>query len=459
MKIKKTLIFMMVSIFTIGLLVGCGSDDPDTDVEDLQEEETLQEDADVEEDVEEDADSSQASDVTITLLNSKGEITEGLETMAEIYKNQTGVTVEVLPVGTGESPYTKITGMYSAGNPPTMAILDMLDVVALGEEKAVDLSNEDWLAEVEGLTTEVNGTLYSFPFAIEGRGIIYNKTTIEDTLGREFDPATINSYDSFKELLEELVDAGMETPVVLSKEDWSLGSHHLQYIYEAKDGTNEGVDEVLDQLLAGELDLMSYDRFTQFVDTFDLLAEHNINGNDPLGAIYDQDPIYLVDGDVAFWFNGVWAWPNLKDAGATEDAELGFIPYVLGNDTEDFANTQLQASSTKELMVDNEYATEEEKQAALDFINWLVYDEAGQKSIVEDLFIIPAAANNPNSPIDPLGSDLIEHINSGNTFSALSILPSDHWTVLGAEMQKYLAGESTREELATSIEEYWINQN
>ena len=29
--------------------------------------------------------------------------------------------------------------------------------------------------EVEGLTTEVNGKIYSFPFAVEGRGLIYNK--------------------------------------------------------------------------------------------------------------------------------------------------------------------------------------------------------------------------------------------------------------------------------------------
>lgn len=66
------------------------------------------------------------------------------------------------------------------------------------------------------------------------------------------------------------------------------------------------------------------------MDTFDLLSQYNINGEDPLGALYDQDPIFLADGDAALWINGCWAWPNLKEAGASDSDEYGFIPYVLG---------------------------------------------------------------------------------------------------------------------------------
>ena len=34
-----------------------------------------------------------------------------------------------------DSPYTKIVSMYNSGTPPTMAILDTTDVIALAEEK------------------------------------------------------------------------------------------------------------------------------------------------------------------------------------------------------------------------------------------------------------------------------------------------------------------------------------
>ena len=83
--------------------------------------------------------------------------------------------------------------MYNSGTPPTMAILDTTDVIALAEEKALDLSSEKWISEAEDYVTKVNGKVYSFPLCIEGRGIIYNKSVIEKTLGREFDPDSITT--------------------------------------------------------------------------------------------------------------------------------------------------------------------------------------------------------------------------------------------------------------------------
>ncbi len=403
------------------------------------------------------SDEGTKSNVAITLLNSKGEIQEGLEAIAKRYEEKTGVSIEVMACASGESPFQKISSMYSAGNPPTLAILDTTDVKALAEQKAVDLSNEEWVKEMEGLTADVNGTIYSFPLCIEGRGIIYNKTAIEETLGREFDPSTINSYDSLKAIFEELRDAGMEYPVVVTKEDWSLGAHQLQYIYETKDG-DLGWEEVIEQLKSGELKLADYERFDQFVQTFDLFREYNINNPEPLAATYEQDPIYLAEGEAAFWINGSWAWSNIVEAGG-EDNEYGFIPYVLGNDTSDFANTKIQASASKQVMIDKEKATDEQIQAAKDFLNYLVYDEEGQKALVEDCSLIPVASNNTFEPTDPLGKVIKEAMSEDKVFTAAAIVPGDHWSVLGAAMQKYLAGQSTQEELAKSIEDYWTGQN
>lgn len=400
---------------------------------------------------------TEKSDVSITLLNSKGEIQEGLETMAERYEAKTGVSIEVMACASGESPFQKISSMYSAGSPPTLAILDTTDVKELAEEKAVDLSSEDWVKEMNGLTTDINGKVYSFPFCIEGRGIIYNKTAIEETLGRDFDPSTINSYDSLKAIFEELRTAGMKYPIVVSKEDWSLGAHQLQYVYEVKDG-DLGWQDLINQLKSGELKLADYDRFDQFVQTFDLLKEYNINNPEPLAATYEQDPIYLAEGDAAFWFNGSWAWPNIVEAGG-EDNEYGFIPYVFGNDTSDFANTKIQACASKQVMIDKEKATDEQIQAAKDFLNYLVYDDEGQKGLVEDCSIIPVATNNAYEPADPLGQSIKKAMSDDKVYTAAAIVPGDHWSVLGAAMQKYLAGQSTKDELAKTIEKYWTSQN
>lgn len=428
MKKKGIAALLLAGVMTAGLLTGCSNGDKDK---------------------------AAKSDVKITFFHTKGEIHEGLETLAELYEKKTGIQVEVQVAGAGESPYTRITSMYNSGTAPTLAMLDTTDIVALGAEKAVDLSNEEWVKECEDVITKVDGKVYSYPFCVEGRGIIYNRKAIEDTLGTTFDPNSINSYDSLKNIFEQLRAKGMENPIIISKEDWSLGAHHLGYLYEVYDGTNEGAQSVIDQLNAGTFDLFSYNRFNQFVDTFELFMEYNYNKKDPLGVAYEEDPIHLVDGEAAFWFNGCWAWPNLEEAGAKAEDDYGFVPYVLGNDTSDFTNTTIQASGSKQIMIDKVQASEEQIQAAKDFINWIVFDEEGQKAVVEECGIIPSAKNNKTPLVDPLGRDIMKYMNEGKTFAASAIVPGDHWTVLGAQMQKFLSGNCTKEELGNAIVDYW----
>lgn len=459
---KKSLAFVLAVAMTMSLAVGCGSKESEVQEPVSTESESEQEapaaEGAAEEAVPEET-TTDLSGVEITFLNSKGEIQEAVENMAEEFGKETGISVEVQICATGESPYTKVTSAYNSGTAPTMAMLDITDVVTLAEEYALDLSNEKWVSECESQATKVNGKVYGFPFCIEGRGIIYNKEAIEKTLGKEFDPSTIVGMDSLKALLDELRAAGMENPVVISKEDWSLGNHQLGLVYDTQDGTNDGSASFIAQLKDGSVKMGDNQRFKQFIDTFDMLKDYNINKADPLGALYDQDPIFLVDEEAAFWLNGCWAWPNLADAGAESDDEYGFISLPMGNDASDFANTAIEAAATKAVMIDSVQATPEQQAAAKAFLDWIVYNEVGQRMLVEECGAIPACANNAFSALDPLGQDIQKRMKEGNTFPSAFVAPGDHWSVLGASMQKYLANESTVEQLAAEIDAYWLSQN
>lgn len=394
----------------------------------------------------------------ITLLNSKAEIQVALEKMGDIFEEKSGVHVEVMPVTDGDSPYTKVVSLYNSGNPPTLSILDTTDVIALAEEKGEDLTSETWTEEAEEYLTKIDGKVYSFPLCIEGRGLIYNKKVIEDALEEEFVPEAITTLDEFKALLDKLVEAGIEKPVSLAKEDWSLGAHHLQYIYETYDGTSVGAQEIIEEIKAGNLDLQTYQRMNEFLDMFDVLKEYNVAKGDPLGADYDEMAIDLADGKTAFWFNGNWAWPNLSEAGADNEDEYGFLPYFMSDNPEDFFNSQIQGSPSKQIMMDGQMASENEKAAAKEFLNWIVYSEIGQQMLVKTCNLIPPFVNNPYEPSDPLSRDIYEKVQEGKAFNAAAIVPNDHWSVLGAAMQKYLAGRSDREELITTIQKYWSEQ-
>lgn len=398
------------------------------------------------------------SGTNITLLNSKAEIQVALEEMAAEFEKKSGVHVEVMPVTDGDSPYTKVVSLYNSGNPPTLSILDTTDVIALAGEKAEDLTDEPWTAEAQEYLTEVNGKVYSFPLCIEGRGLIYNKTAIEEALGEAFDASIIKTQDDFVALLDRLVAAGIEKPISMAKEDWSLGAHQLQYIYETYDGTSEGAQSVIEQIKSGGLDLDSYQRMTEFLNMFDILKKYNVAKSDPLGADYDEMAIDLADAKTAFWFNGNWAWPNLEEAGAKTTDEYGFLPYFLNNDENDFANQMIQGSPSKQVMMDGQVASDKQKAAAKEFLNWIVYSEIGQQMLVKTCNLIPPFKNNPYEPEDPLSRDIYQHVQDGTAFNASAIVPNDHWSILGAAMQKYLADRCDKAELIESIEDYWKQQ-
>lgn len=402
--------------------------------------------------------SSTAEKVSISMLNSKGEIQSQLEEAARIYQQETGVTLDVIACGTGETPYTKITSMYNAGTAPTLAMLDPTDIVALAAEKAVDLSDEKWTAECAESLLRVDGKVYAMPLCVEGRGLIYNRAAIEKTLGTEFDPSAIQSYDALKTLLESLRAHGMEYPVVISKEDWSVGAHLFGLIYDTYDGTTAGSERLINELKAGSVRMENVTRYDEWRRTFDLLLQYNINHADPLGALYEQDPIHLADGDAALWFNGNWAWPNLQEADADPSDGYGFLPYVMNNNPSDFANTQIQASPSKCILIDRVQATDGQIAAAKAFLNWLVYNETGQRLLVEKCGLIPACTNNPFSATDPLSADIQQKIKNGGTFGSSFIAPGDHWRVVGAQVQKYMAGQQTGAQLAAAVDAYWQGQ-
>ena len=452
--VTRTLALVLTAVLSAGCLSGCTfgfASDPD-DPNEVEEKEPIDTSVDTFEY------RTDLEGTSITLLNSKAEIQVALEEIADVFEEKSGIHVEIMPVTDGDSPYTKVVSLYNSGNPPTLSILDTTDVVALAEEKAEDLTEEAWTAEAEGYLTEVNGKVYSFPLCVEGRGLIYNKAVIEAALGETFDPASIKTQDDLVTLLDRLVAAGIEKPVSLAKEDWSLGAHQLQYVYETYDGTTEGAQQIIEQIKSGELDLRTYDRMNGFLNLVDILKKYNVAKGDPLGADYDEMAIDLADGKTAIWLNGNWAWPNLKEAGAKNEDEYGFLPYFMSNDENDFANQKIQGSPSKQVMMDGQMASEQEKEAAKEFLNWLVYSEIGQQMLVKTCNIIPPFKNNPYEPADPLSRDIYEHVQNGETFSASAIVPNDHWPILGGAMQKYLADRCDREELIGLIEDYWAEQ-
>ena len=388
--------------------------------------------------------------VRITLMNSKGEIADGLEKGAALFGSAYNVNIEIFEAET--SPGLTISQRYASGDPPTIAIVDINQVQDLAGERIADLTDEPWVAVGgDAMGLYVNGRLYGMPFAIEGRCLLYNKTAIENTLGRAINPDDYVTLDDFKSLVEELVTSGMETPFAVNAEDWSVGQHLLQYIYEYQDGTIEGGISFLKNVHDGKTTFIENGAFNRVFDAFDLFFAYNINRDDPLAADYDLNASYFADGTVAFWVNGTWAWPNIAPY-EDDSMEYGVFHFPIND-----AATQgkVIAGATKYITLDIEHATDEQLKAAKMFLNWLIFDPVGQSVLVNDCQVLTAFTNIELLPTNPLDAGLRSYINAGRTVAHNTYAPTDHRTLLAPSMQAYLGGRIAREALAAALDDYW----
>ena len=92
-------------------------------------------------------------------------------------------------------------------------MVDAKDVYSLAKDHAIDMSDQEWVKNTNyaiGIDDQING----FPMCVEARGLIYNADAIEAITGETFNPEDYKTLDSFKELIEQLKEGGMETLLV-----------------------------------------------------------------------------------------------------------------------------------------------------------------------------------------------------------------------------------------------------
>ena len=298
----------------------------------------------------------------------------------------------------------------------------------------------------------VDGKVYGMPLTVEGMCILYNKTAIEDLLGKEFVAEDYTTLDEFSALLDELKAAGMETPFVLNAEDWSIGQKGYQFIYDYQDGTEEGAMQFLNDVHDGKTTFEDNDVFNKVYDAFDLFIENNINKDDPLAADYDLNASYVAEGDAAFWLNGTWAWPDFEPY-AVDGNEYDVMPFPI-NDQEG-SQGKIVAGATKFAVVDAVDSSEEQQEAAKMFLNWLVFTDEGQDTLINQCGMVTAFTNISLEPNNPFNVGLKRYIDNGMTIDGANYMPSDHRSILAANMQAYLDGKMTRQEIAEKLDEYW----
>lgn len=383
--------------------------------------------------------------VSITIFNSKVEVQSQFEEMAKEYSKATGVNVDVYY--SGDTVAAHMATKYSSNDPYTISMVDAKDIYSLAGEHATDLSSEKWVENTD-YAISVDGKVVGFPVCIEARGVIYNAEAIEGITGREFKPEEYKTLDAFKDLLEELAAGGMETPTGIMKEDWSLGAHYLCEVYEEQ----EDVEGYISALHAGSADLANNAKWNAKMDTFDALKQYNYAAASPIAAEREVTEQKLAEGEIAFMFGGNWDWSVINAYDYSE--KMGMMP--VPQNTSDGTNEKLVGGGSKYMFIDSsENTSEEQRQAAKDFLNWIVFEADGNAFLTKECALVPAFSNMDAAALDPLSASVKKYADEGKLIDNYNYFPDDHLSRCGASFQKYLAGQIDRAGFAAEIESYW----
>ena len=329
--------------------------------------------------------SSKSDGKTIRLVNGKIEIDGTLKKLAEMYKEETGVTVEIESMGGGVDIQGTIKGYYQAGNMPDIFVNGLAPEFANWSGLLVDMSGEKWASDTDNAYTVEGEGVVGYPYTVEGIGLAYNKDILEKA---NIDPTTLTNTEkleaAFKEMDSKKDELGITAVVGYCAEPtnlyWSTGQHlFANYLDAGLDRDDTTYIDLLND--GGKFD---EERLTDFAEYVGVLNQYS----DPallVSGTYDQQILNFASGKYAFVTQGSWIGATMtsddKDAyDAAGNFEVGMIPYAFqdGIDTI-LTNSPSWWSIYSEGNVD----------ASKAFLQWMSEDKA-QKILVEEAgFISP----------------------------------------------------------------------
>ncbi len=373
--------------------------------------------------------------VVITFKQNKPEIDEALQAYAAAYEEATGVKVNVVSCGGSSCALgDMLKADFAAGEMPDIFPIDGPDSYAQWEAIIADLSAEKWAGDTS-VEYVVDGKVVGFPVAVEGWGMAYNADLLEKA---GIDPTTLNSYqgyvDAFAKLESMKAELGIDSVVSMTAGPgmyWVTAHHNFNSLLS--NGLPYNDLTVANDLLAGTIDETRISEYADWVNLLFTYADKTVlttgNYDSQVGAFLNQKAVFLHQGN---WVDG-----NLTDA----TFEMAFAPHGSTKAVTD----GIFVSAPAWYVVNKD---SKNYQAALDFLNNLVYTDLGQKYMVEEAGMIPAFGNIALQPTGKLSRSVQAWTAEGKVYSWNQYLFSGEFrdNVLGPIYDQLAQGAVTVEE-------------
>ena len=313
-------------------------------------------------------------------LNFKPEIDTVLQDLAKKYTDDKKVPVKVVTAASGTYDQT-LTSEMDKSAPPTMFVIGNQAGVKTWGGYAIDLTGTPIAAE--GNTDDFNlydadGKFVSQGYCYECFGVIANPELVTKA---GHDVEQIKQFSDLQTIVEDIHSRASElgfdgfAPADMDDSNsWIYTGHlaNIDYYYEARDagGWTETPATITGQYLPN------------YKNLYDLVINNSTVPSNALATGGHDPQTAFIDGKVAFMLQGSWSYPDVS--AKVPDATM--LPYYCGVEGEDKAGLN---SGTENCWAVNNKVSEDDQNATMDFMVWLVTDPDASKALVAELGSMP----------------------------------------------------------------------
>ena len=352
----KKLIAMLLALAMVLSLAACGASEPAADAPAADAPKA-------------DAPAADGAKGSVYWLNFKPESDEALQTIAAMYTEETGVPVKVVTAASGTYEQT-LTAQIDKSDAPTLIVVGNQAAVNNWGDYCYDLTGTPVANELSTdkyMLYDADGKLCSIGYCYECYGIICNLELLEKA---GYTKDYITNFATLKEVAEDVharaaelgfdafTSAGMD-----GSSSWRYTGHLINaaYYWESVDAPEAWVT------CPPAIEGTYMDNFRQL---YDLMVVNSATDRADLANGGFDAGAEFANGEALFYVNGNWEWSNLESKGMTAD-QVHMYPYYCGVEGEEKIGLN---AGTENYWAVNAEADEEDIQATLDFMYWVVTD-------------------------------------------------------------------------------------
>ena len=395
-----------------------------------------------------------SADASVYYLNFKPEQDAQWQELAKVYTEKTGVPVTVVTAASGEYETTLMSEMEKSECPTLFQVNGPVGLAnwtdycydLAGTELVGHLTN-DAFALKSG--EEVKGVAY----VIETYGIIANTKLLEKAGYKAED---IKNFAKLAEVAADLqarkaelgIDGAFTSAGMDGSSDWRFKTHlanmpiYYEYLADGIGTTKAIKGTYLDNYKK------IWDLYINYATCEPALLASK-TGNDAVAE--------FVGEKAAFYQNGTWAWNDVKALGAEN---LTMLPIYIGVEGEE---NQGLCTGTENYWCVNAIADQEDIDATIAFLEWVITSEEGRKSMSQDMgFVVPFdtftgeyASTNPLVAVDTAYTAAGKAPVSWN----FPTMPSENWkNMVGSALTAYAAGTGDWAGVVTAFVDGWATE-